>query len=149
MRNLHGVLLAGFLMLSMLPRSAFADEGAVRSATQALVNAWNRHDVAAWSAFLSEDAWYTDIDDKYESFKGRKQAIGRLGYSIESSDLEWDIVRVKTRTDGIVSVVLVQRISILPKTDGKYKSVFTSDPSIARWRRDADGHWRVVFFTSH
>ena len=56
---------------------------------------------------------------------------------------------MKTRPDGVVSAALIQRVLNLPKTDGKYKSVFTSDPSIARWRRDADGRWRLIFFTAH
>jgi ketosteroid isomerase-like protein len=127
-----------------------ADEAAVRNAIQAVVDAWNRHDPKAWSSHLAEDVWYTDIDDGlYQRYKGREAAVGRFSYGVESSDLQWEIVRMKTRPDGIVSVVLVERVSVLPKTDGKYKSVFTNDPSIARWRRDTDGQWRIVFFTSH
>jgi ketosteroid isomerase-like protein len=137
------------LAAMMLSGPARADEAAVRSATQALVDAWNRHDAKAWSAYLAEDVWYTDIDDRYERFKGRDQAVGRFLYNVENSDLEWGIVRMKTRPDGVVSVVLVQRMSMLPKTGGQYHSVFISDPSIARWRRDADGRWRIVFFTSN
>jgi ketosteroid isomerase-like protein len=128
---------------------ACADEPAVRSASQSLVAAWNSHDVKAWSAHLANDVWYTDIEDRYENFKGRDKAIGRFADTVKNSDLQWDIVRIKILLDGIVSVVLVQRMSILPKTAGKYQSVFTDDPAIARWRRDADGRWRVVFFTSH
>ena len=56
---------------------------------------------------------------------------------------------MKTRPDGVVSTVLVQRLSMLPKKNGKYASVFTSEPSFARWRRDADGRWWIAFFTSH
>jgi ketosteroid isomerase-like protein len=136
------------LTLLMANGAARADEAAVRQATEALVQAWNRHDTQAWSAHLAVDSWYTDVDDTYERYKGRDQAIGRFSYSVENSDLQWDIVRMKTRPDGVVSVVLVERLSMLPKTDGKYRMVYTSDPSIARWRRDADGRWRVVYFTS-
>jgi len=56
---------------------------------------------------------------------------------------------MKTLPDGQVSVVLAQRVMNLPKTGDQYRSVFTSDPSLARWRHDADGRWRLVFFTSH
>ncbi|HEY6134317.1 MAG TPA: nuclear transport factor 2 family protein [Rubrivivax sp.] len=142
-------LLGAFAALLLLHVPARADEAAVRQATEALVQAWNRHDVKAWSAHLSEDTWYTETWDTYERFKGREKAVGSFTYSVENSDLQWDIVRLKTRPDGVVSVVLVQRVSMLPKTNGKYASVFTSDPSFARWRRDADGRWRVGFFTSH
>ncbi len=142
-------LLAAWVMAALLPTGpARADEAAVRSATHALVDAWNRHDVKAWSALLAEDVWYTETWDAYERFKGREKAVGSLSYSVENSDLQWEIVRMKTRPDGVVSVVMVQRMSMLPKADGKYKSVFTSHPSLARWRREADGRWRVVFFTS-
>lgn len=143
--------LAALLVVTALHGGpAKADEAAVRAATRALVDDWNRHDPAAWSAHLAEDVWYTEVDDShYQRYKGREKAIGAISYSVENSDLQWDIVRMKTRPDGLVSVVLAQRVSMLPKTDGKYKAVYTSDPSLARWRRDADGRWRLVFFTSH
>ncbi len=128
----------------------WADEAAVRSASQALVDSWNRHDVKGWSAQLPEDVWYTETNDSlYQRFKGRERAVGLMSYAIENSDLQWDIVRLKTLPDGLVSAVLVQRVLNLPKTAGQYKSTFTSDPALARWRRDADGRWRLVFFTSH
>ena len=152
MGKLHDALLAAaaVAMLLLAAPPARADEAAVRSASQALVSAWNRHDVKAWSAHLAQDTWYTDVDDgHYERYKGRDKAVGRLKDMVKGSDLQWDILRIKTRPDGIVSVVLVQRVSMLPKTAGKYPSVFTDDPALARWRRDADGRWRVVFFTSH
>lgn len=151
MSILHRALLAALTLAALLlVGPARADEKAVRSAVQALVEAWNRHDPKAWSAHLAEDVWYTEADDKlYQRFKGRDKAVSVFSYSIENSDLQWEIVRVKARPDGVVSVILVQRVSFLPKVDGKYKSVFTSDPSLVRWRRDADGRWRVVFFTSH
>ena len=149
MAKIRRALLAAWVLAVLLPTGpARADEAAVRSATQALVDAWNRHDVKAWSALLAEDVWYTETWDTYERFKGREKAVGSLSYSVENSDLQWEIVRIKTRPDGVASVVMVQRMSMLPKADGKYKSVFTSDPSLARWRHDADGRWRVVFFTS-
>lgn len=150
MGTIRRALLAALgLAALLLSEPARADETAVRSATQALVEAWNRHDARAWSTHLAEDVWYSETWDTYERFKGREKAVGSLSYSVENSDLQWDIVRLKTRPDGVVSVVLVQRMSMLPKADGKYKAVFTSDPSIARWRRDADGRWRVAFFTSN
>ncbi|MES2959222.1 MAG: nuclear transport factor 2 family protein [Pseudomonadota bacterium] len=149
MATLHHTLLTALgLAMLLMAGLARADEAAVRIASQALVEAWNRHDMRAWSAHLAEDTWYTETNDFYERFKGRDKAVSAFSYSVENSDLQWDIVRMKTRPDGVVSVVLSQRMSMLPKVDGKYKSVFTSDPALARWRRDTDGRWRVVFFTS-
>jgi ketosteroid isomerase-like protein len=127
-----------------------ADEAAVRNASRTLVEAWNRHDVKAWTALLAEDVWYTETNDSlYQRMKGRDRAVSLMSYAIENSDLQWDIVRMKTLPDGQVSVVLVQRVLNLPKTGDQYRSVFKSDPALARWRRDADGRWRLVFFTSH
>jgi ketosteroid isomerase-like protein len=150
MVNIHRALLVALLVVMLLPHDPLhADEAAVRTATEALVGAWNRHDVKAWSAHLTDDVWYTETEDFYERFKGRDKVVGWFSYNVENSDLQWEIVRMRTRPDGLVSVVLVQRMSMLPRTHGKYASVFTSDPSIARWRRDGDGRWRVAFFTSH
>jgi ketosteroid isomerase-like protein len=151
LENTCRTLLAALgLAALLLSGPARADEAAVRSAIQSLVDAWNRHDPKAWSDHLAEDAWYAEVDDSfYQRFKGRHSAITTFSYSVENSDLQWDIVRMTTRPDGVVSVVVAQRVSILPKTNGKYKAVYTSDPSLVRWRRDADGRWRVVFFTSH
>lgn len=151
MGNIRRALLATVAMATLLLSGpAQADEAAVRSASKALVDAWNRHDVKAWSAHLAKDTWYTDVDDgSYQRYKGRDKALGRFSDMVKGSDLQWQIVRMKTRTDGVVSVVLVQRVSMLPKAAGKYQSIFTDDPALARWRRDADGRWRVVFFTSH
>ena len=138
------------LAAGLLSGPVLADEAAVRRASQALVDAWNRHDTKAWSAQLAEDVWYTEADDSfYQRFKGRDRAVSLMAYSVENSDLQWEILRVKTLPDGLVSVVVAQRVMNLPKTGEQYKSVFTSDPSLARWRRDADGRWRLVFFTSH
>jgi ketosteroid isomerase-like protein len=147
MNRLIRLLLAALLAAtSTLCR---ADEAAVRDASAALVQAWNRHDVKAWSAFLTADAWYQEAEDFYERYKGRDKAVGLIGYKVENSDLEWDLVRVKARPDGQIGVVLVERMKMLPKTDGKYQSVFTSNPSYARWRRDTDGRWRMAYFTSN
>jgi ketosteroid isomerase-like protein len=143
-------LIVASVMTVQFLAPARADAAAVRSASRSLVEAWNRHDVKAWTAYLADDVWYTETNDSlYQRNKGREAAVGRFADSVENSDLHWEIIRVKTRPDGVVSVVLVQRMSMLPKTDGKYRAAFTSDPALARWRLDADRRWRVVFFTSH
>jgi ketosteroid isomerase-like protein len=151
MKTIHHLLLAALAWaLLSAPAPAHADEAAVRQASEALVAAWNRHDPQAWSAFVAEDVWYAETDDSiYKRFRGRAKILGDLKFSIEGSDLRWDVVRTLTRPDGVVAVVLVQHMSMLPKTDGQYAAVFSSDPSLARWRRDGDGRWRLVFFTSH
>ena len=72
------LVLVGAIAVLMAPAPARADEAAVRQASEALVQAWNRHDTKAWSAHLAEDTWYTDVDDTYERYKGRDQAVGRF-----------------------------------------------------------------------
>jgi hypothetical protein len=149
MRHLAGLLAALMALAPMMPAPARADEAAVRKATAALVQAWNRHDVKAWSAFLAGDVWYREGEDFYERFKGRDKVVALVGDKVRTTDLQWEIVRVvDTRPDGIVGVVLVERLQVLPRTAGKYRMVFTSDPSYARWRKEADGRWRLVYFTS-
>ena len=144
-----GVRWALFPMFLLLCGPAAADEAAVRRASDALVQAWNRHDVKAWSSFLTEDVWYTETRDAWERMKGRDKAVEVFAANVQTSDLAWRIVRVHTRPDGVVGVVLAQQVSYLPKTGGTYKAVFTSDPSYARWRREPDGRWRLAYFTSH
>ena len=129
--------------------AGWADEAAVRRASDALVQAWNRHDVEAWSSMLTDDVWYTETADPWERMKGRDKVVGVFTSNVQTSDLAWQIGRVRTRPDGVIGVTLVQIVSYLPKADGKYKSVFTSDPSYARWRLEPDGRWRLAFFTSH
>ena len=139
-----------FALFFALPSPARADEAAVRRAVESLVQAWNRHDAKAWSEQLASDVWYTETDDSvYQRFKGRDKARELFAYSVENSDLQWQIERMKTRPDGVVSVVLAQRVSMLPKSGGTYQAEFISEPALARWRRDGDGRWRLFFFTSH
>ena len=38
-------------------------------------DAWNRHDVKAWSSMLTEDIWYTETTDYYEKMKGKKGVV--------------------------------------------------------------------------
>jgi ketosteroid isomerase-like protein len=141
------------LFAGLAPAAGAADENpeaAVRQAIAACVAAWNTHDVKAWSRFLAEDVWYTEADDTwYQRYKGRDKVIGWFEYSVKNGDLQWTVDRIKVRPDGIVAAVIDQRVSMLPVKDGKYASVFVSKPSLVRWRRDADGQWRIVFFTSH
>ncbi len=129
--------------------AAIGPEIAVRQATERLLGAWNRHDLAAWSALLTEDVWYTETDDSfYKRSQGRQQVIGRFEFELRNSTLHWQLKQVRPMPDGTVSVVLSQRKSMLPGADGRAGASFDSDPSYARWQRDGDG-WRLAFFTSH
>ena len=51
---------------------AQATETSLREAMRKYVVAWNRHDVQAWSSFLTEDIWYTKTTDFYERLKEKK-----------------------------------------------------------------------------
>jgi ketosteroid isomerase-like protein len=129
--------------------AAIDPETAVRQATERLLDAWNRHDLAAWSALLTEDVWYAETDDVfYKRSKGREQVIGRFAFELRNSKLHWELKQVRLLPDGGVAVVLSQRKSTLPGADGQAAMSFDSDPSYARWRRDGGG-WRLAFFTSH
>jgi ketosteroid isomerase-like protein len=122
---------------------------AVRRATERLLDAWNRHDLAAWSALLTDDVWYAETDDTfYKRSRGREQVIGRFEFDLRNSTLQWDVKQIRTLPDGSVSVRLRQVKTMLPDANGKPGPSFGSDPALARWRRDGDG-WRLAFFTSH
>lgn len=146
----HTLALAALAWLALTPADAAEAPGhaAVGSAIAAYVKAWNSHSLPAWSAFLTEDVQYTEATDFYERFKGRDKVIGWFEYNVKNSDLAWEPLRMKTQADGSVSVLLRQRMSMLPVKDGKYASVFDSDPSLARWRQEG-GQWKLFFFTSH
>jgi hypothetical protein len=146
---------AGLLVLAVgrapaQPATAATDEAAVRAALAQCVQAWNRHDPKAFGdACLTEDVWFSESDDSfYKRFIGRAKVLGMFDYNIRSTDLQWEVVRVKPLPDGTVAVELKQRVGILPRTPAGYAQAFDSDPSLARLRRDG-GAWKVYFFTSH
>ncbi len=129
---------------------ARADEAAVRQTLTQCVAAWNRHDPKAFGdVCLTEDVWFSESDDSfYKRFQGREKVLGTFGYNIESSDLQWEVVRLKPQADGTVAAELKQRVGILPRGKDGYAKTFDSDPSFARLRRDHGGTWKVFFFTS-
>jgi ketosteroid isomerase-like protein len=141
-------LLGALAMLLLLHAPARADEAAVRAASDALVQAWNRNDQAAWTALLTDDAWYSPTADGYGRGNNRDTLPGYFQVTARERHLAWRIVRLRPLADGLVGVVLVQTASMLPKTGDTYAMVFTSDPSYARWRREGDGRWRLAYFTS-
>lgn len=140
--------LAGAAALRAQP--AF-DEAGVHATLAACVKAWNGHQPRVFGEIcLTDDVWFSETDDSfYKRFQGREKVLGTFGFNIETSDLQWDIVRLKALPDGTVAAELKQRIGILPrKPDGSYSQAFDSDPSFVRLRRDG-GAWKVSFFTSH
>ena len=124
------------------------NEASLKEAIASYVATWNRHDVQAWSAFLTDDIWYTEADDYYQRMKGRKAVVAFFGDIVKSTDLKWDVKRVKMMPDGTATVVLSHFALILPKTGEKYASTFESTPSVSRWRIESD-RWRMFYFTSH
>jgi uncharacterized protein (TIGR02246 family) len=141
-------LLLGTMALLLLHVPARADEEAIRAASEALVQAWNRYDGAAWSALLTHDAWYSPTAARYGEQNNRERLPGYFETTARDRHLAWRIVRLRPLADGAVGVVLVQTMSMLPKTGDSHAMSFTSDPSYARWRREADGRWRLAYFTS-
>jgi ketosteroid isomerase-like protein len=108
----------------------------------------NRHDVKAWSALLTDDIWYTEADDYYRRIKGRPAVISFFGDLVKTSDLRWDVTRLKLMPNGTATVVLRHFALILPKKGDKYASSFESTPSLSRWRIEGE-RWRMFYFTSH
>jgi ketosteroid isomerase-like protein len=128
--------------------NAQPNEASLRETIASYVATWNRHDVQAWSAFLTDDIWYTEADDYYQRMKGRPAVLAFFGDIVKSTDLRWDVKRVKIMPDGTATVALSHFALILPKTGDRYASTFESTPSVSRWRIESD-RWRMFYFTSH
>jgi ketosteroid isomerase-like protein len=120
---------------------------ALEAALEAYVKTWNRHNVNAWAATLTEDIWYTEATDYYQRMKGKKAVIAFSGDLVKTSDLKWEIVSIKMMPDGTATVVLRHHALILPKKGDKYASAFESTPTLARWRIEG-GEWKMFYFTS-
>ena len=154
MHTRRAVNLLVAVALLLVPAGALAQakaaptEASLREAIAHYVATWNRHDVQAWSALLTDDIWYTEAEDYYQRMKGRPAVINFFGDIVKSSDLKWDITRVKVLPDGTATVVMRHFALILPKKGDKYASTFESTPSLSRWRIEGE-RWRMYYFTSH
>lgn len=151
LRALLLLLALPLLSTGARPQTAAAPtEISLRSAMVQYVATWNSHDVAAWSALLTDDIWYREVvaTDYYERSKGKPNVLSVHGDSVRNSDIVWEIKRVKIQPDNSATVVLIHTANILPKTGEKYASSFVSDPTVSRWRLEG-GHWRLYYFTSH
>src|SRR5688500_3684482 len=91
-----GALLAG-TPAARLP--ADATETSLRDALRRCVEAWNRHDVPAWSQTLTEDVRYSSGVDPYRLLQGRPAVAEQIGELVRATDLAWDIVRLRMRSD--------------------------------------------------
>lgn len=123
------------------------DEQDLRKALAQYEQAWNSHDVNAWSNFLADDIWFTQAFDYYGRQKGRESALSLFKSNFLDCDLTHHVTRVRFMPDGTATVALRVSYSYLPKTDGKYRVVFDKDPAISRWRREGN-RWLMFFFTS-
>jgi ketosteroid isomerase-like protein len=142
------VIFAGLSSGVRAQSKAEPTEASVREAMTAYVRAWNSHDVQAWNTRLTEDVWYTEAIDFYQRMKGRSAVNTFFAETVKTSDIQWDVTRVKLMPDGTASAVLKHTTKILPKKAGKYASTFESFPSLTRWRIE-DGQWKLFYFTSH
>ena len=97
---------------------------------------------------LAEDIWYTETLDYYGKMKGRKAVIHFFSDVVKTTDLTWDVVRLRMMPDGTATVVLRHVSLVLPKVNGKYKLTLESVPSVSRWRFER-GAWKMFYFTTH
>ena len=140
---------AGLMMGHAVParQPADATESSLRDAVRRYVEAWNRHDVPAWAEALTEDVSYTRGVDPYPTLHGRAAVVDEVGELVRTTDLSWDIVRVRMRSDSSATVVVRQTAAMLPKVDGRYAGASESAPSVSRWRYE--GGWKMGFFSAH
>jgi len=123
-------------------------EALLRGTVAEFEKVWNRHDVTAWLAMMTDDIWFTAAEDLYGQMKGKKAVKTTFEYDVKNTDLRWEIQRLRMMPDGTASVVLRHTALLLPKVDGKYKREDVSEPSLSRWRL-VNGKWRLFYFTSH
>ncbi len=151
-RRFLGIAAAGVLALhaqSSWPQAAAASsEASLRAAIDQYLAAWNSHDVDAWSAMLTDDVWYTEAIDYYQRSKGKSAVLAFHGDTVKTTDIAWEVKKIKQMPDGTATVVIRHVANILPKTEGKYATSFVSDPSVSRWRV-VDAKWKMFYFTSH
>jgi len=153
-RQLLSIAAAVMLAVHSLPAAAqpkatkTGSEAALRDAIVQFEAAWNRHDVKAWLALMTEDVWFTQTMDYYERMKGKPAVKTTFEYDVKSTDLKWEIKQLRMLEGGNAGVELRQVGLIPPKTDGKYKREDVSDPSYSRWRVEG-GKWKLYFFTSN
>ncbi|MEP6971180.1 MAG: hypothetical protein ABJA49_12105 [Betaproteobacteria bacterium] len=146
--------IAAAVMAALVPLPAVAqplpDEAGVRAALDRCVAAWNRHVPKIFAdACVTDDVWFSEVDDSfYQRFKGRTNMLNLLDYNIHRTDLQWEVVSLQALPDGTVAAQLKERVSVLPRKNGKYARSFDSDPSYARLRREGK-QWKLFFFTSH
>jgi ketosteroid isomerase-like protein len=125
------------------------DEASLREALAEYERVWNLHDVKAWTAMLDPDIQYNESGpDFYGRDKGRDKTVGTFSYNVENSDMQWEARKIVFAADGTATVVHRHVAQFLPKKDGKYATVFVSEPAVSRWRRQ-DGRWRMIVFTTH
>jgi ketosteroid isomerase-like protein len=153
MRRIRRLVAATLLLVLVAPfaqaqTSSAPDEQKLRQTLREYQAAWNQHDENAWSAFLTDDIWFTESVDYYEKQKGKDNALSLFKSNFKESDLSMDIVKIRMMPDGSATVQTKEVVSHLPKTDGKYKAVFESDPVISRWK-NVGGNWKMFFYTSH
>lgn len=97
---------------------------------------------------LAEDIWYTETTDYYERMKGKKAVLHFFSPIVKSTDITWDINKVRMMPDGTATVVLRHVSLVPPKVNGKYKLTLESVPSVSRWRYERGG-WKMFYFTTH
>jgi hypothetical protein len=140
---------AGLLWARAVPARlpAEATESSLRDAIRRHVEAWNRHDVPAWGDTLTEDVRYTEGVTPYRTIEGRSAVVSQLAERVRTTNLAWDIVRVRMRSDSSATVVVRQVAALLPKVDGRHARTVESAPSVSRWRYE--GGWKMWFFSAH
>ena len=63
------------IALAQAQPTTAVEEQDLRKALVQYEQAWNGHDVNAWSNFLTDDIWFTQAWDFYGRQKGRENAV--------------------------------------------------------------------------
>jgi len=85
-------------------------EATLRDTIVQFEKAWNRHDVNACLASMTEDVWFTQSLDHYGRMKGKAAVKTAFEYDVKNTDLRWEVKAVRMMPDGTASVVASGRL---------------------------------------
>jgi hypothetical protein len=83
-----------------------SEEKQLRDRLLAYQQAWNAHDVNAWSAFLTDDVWFTEAWDSYGRQKGRDNAVNLFKSNFAEADLKQEVIKIRMMPDGTATVAM-------------------------------------------
>lgn len=142
------MLAAAIPRIGSAQRSATEAEQALRKAFADYVAAWNSHDTASWSRWLTDDVEWIDVSDPTPK-KSKATVAAFASYYVHAYELDLRIKKAALAPSGkSATLVLEGKWLELPRRDGKYAMEYQRDLLVSRWRLD-EGSWRLSYMNNH